>query len=77
MGGWVWREKRARLIADFRSQQIPDGHCWLAGDNAPWSRDSRDYGPLPLGLIRGKTVARIWPLPRIGWIKNTLREAQD
>ena len=52
--------------------QIPEGHCWLAGDNSPESRDSRDYGPLPLALIKGKVIARILPLSEIKWIENSL-----
>ncbi|KAI0043190.1 LexA/Signal peptidase [Auriscalpium vulgare] len=31
---------------------IPKGHCWLVGDNAALARDSRDYGPVPMSLIR-------------------------
>ncbi|ORY71898.1 peptidase S24/S26A/S26B/S26C [Pseudomassariella vexata] len=37
--------------------QVPEGHCYIMGDNLPWSRDSRDFGPLPLALIKGKVVA--------------------
>jgi len=40
---------------------IPKGHFWISGDNAAYSRDSRDYGPVPAALVRGKLVARIWP----------------
>ncbi|KAI0080236.1 LexA/Signal peptidase [Panus rudis PR-1116 ss-1] len=45
---------------------VPRGHVWVMGDNAAQSRDSRTYGPLPMGLIRGRLVARIWPLRSIG-----------
>ena len=48
--------------------RVPEGHCWLAGDNVAHSRDSRVYGPVSLGLIRAKAVARIWP--NMGWIEN-------
>lgn len=41
--------------------QVPRGHVWLEGDNLTESRDSRMYGPVPMGLIRGKVVARWWP----------------
>ncbi|KAI0470970.1 peptidase S24/S26A/S26B/S26C [Xylariaceae sp. FL0804] len=37
--------------------QVPRGHVYVVGDNLPWSRDSRDFGPLPMALIRGKIVA--------------------
>ena len=44
--------------------QVPEGHVWLAGDNLPYTRDSRNYGPLPMGLIRGKVIATAH-----GWFK--------
>jgi len=63
------RGRMSRMI------QVPEGHCWLAGDNLPQSRDSRDYGPLPLALIKGKVVARVWPPRQIKWMENTLEPA--
>ncbi|KAI1332096.1 LexA/Signal peptidase [Xylariaceae sp. FL0255] len=39
--------------------QVPQGHCYVVGDNLPWSRDSRDYGPIPLALIKGKIIATV------------------
>ncbi|TEB39181.1 signal peptidase I family protein [Coprinellus micaceus] len=43
--------------------KIPRGHIWIAGDNADASRDSRTYGPVPIGLVQGKLRARLWPFP--------------
>ncbi|KAL2919860.1 hypothetical protein HK105_200777 [Polyrhizophydium stewartii] len=40
---------------------VPAGHVWLAGDNLTNSRDSRNYGPVAMGLIRGHIVCKIWP----------------
>ncbi|OHE96754.1 hypothetical protein CORC01_07900 [Colletotrichum orchidophilum] len=40
--------------------QVPQGHCWVVGDNLEASRDSRLYGPVPLALIRGKAVEKPW-----------------
>lgn len=41
---------------------ITPGSCWLEGDNKINSTDSRNYGQVPIGLIKSKVLARIWPL---------------
>ena len=41
---------------------VPSGCVWLQGDCLEASRDSREYGPVPIALIRGKVVAKLWPL---------------
>ena len=41
--------------------RVPEGHCWLAGDNLEWSRDSRVFGAVPLNLVKGKVLAVVWP----------------
>lgn len=38
---------------------IPKGHIWISGDNAPFSRDSRRYGPVSMSLIQSKLVLRV------------------
>ncbi|KAI9708679.1 MAG: hypothetical protein M1828_002683 [Chrysothrix sp. TS-e1954] len=49
--------------------QVPKGHCWLAGDNVPFTRDSRHYGPVPLALVRSKVVMKMpsWSLKPWNW----------
>lgn len=42
--------------------RVPDGYMWLEGDNQHNSTDSRNYGPVPLALLRGRVTARVWPL---------------
>lgn len=59
--------------------QVPEGHCWVAGDNLEWSRDSRHFGPLPLALIKGRALFKIstssWLLPkRIAWLDSGLTD---
>lgn len=49
---------RSGLLYDF----VPRGHVWLEGDNSDNSCDSRTYGPVPQGLIRGRALIKLWPL---------------
>ncbi|WVZ50303.1 hypothetical protein U9M48_001569 [Paspalum notatum var. saurae] len=41
---------------------VPQGHVWVQGDNIYASRDSRQFGSVPYGLITGKIVYRIYLL---------------
>ncbi|WWC86189.1 signal peptidase I [Kwoniella dendrophila CBS 6074] len=52
--------------------KIPKGHVWLVGDNLSNSTDSRKYGPVPVAMVKGKVLARIWPNPT--WIENNVKE---
>jgi mitochondrial inner membrane protease subunit 1 len=38
---------------------VPQGHVWLAGDNKANSTDSRSYGPVPLGLCKGRVFYKM------------------
>jgi len=44
---------------------VPKGYCWVQGDNAATSQDSRQYGPIPIGLLDGRVECIIWPPHRI------------
>ncbi|USP78397.1 hypothetical protein yc1106_05671 [Curvularia clavata] len=57
-----WASVREEVI------RVPEGHCWVQGDNLEWSRDSRLFGPLPLGLVKSKVLAVIWPLREAKWV---------
>jgi len=50
-----------REHADLRRVLVPRGHVWIQGDNPTHSLDSRQYGPVPLALVRGRVVAQLWP----------------
>lgn len=54
---------------------IPDGHVWLQGDNEGNSTDSRDYGPVPMEMLRGRVFAKVWPLGECGWVERDERYA--
>jgi len=47
---------------------VPEGHVWLVGDNASMSRDSRTYGPVPVGLVKAKLRASLYP--HLTWYQN-------
>jgi signal peptidase I len=55
--------------------EVPPGHVWVAGDNLSWSRDSRFYGPLPMGLILGKIVR--YSNPSSDWMIDMVRAEKD
>jgi inner membrane protease subunit 2 len=48
--------------------RVPEGHCWVEGDNKTSSLDSRSFGPIPLGLIQGRVTRVMWPPQRISKI---------
>jgi inner membrane protease subunit 1 len=65
-----WANVKENLI------RVPEGHCWVAGDNLEWSRDSRIFGAVPLGLVKGKVLGVAWPMNAWKWfgIKSQLED---
>ncbi|KAL6314283.1 hypothetical protein AAG906_016484 [Vitis piasezkii] len=53
-----------------QSVVIPKGHVWIQGDNIYASHDSRNFGPVPYGLIQGKVFFRVWPLNGFGSLRQ-------
>jgi signal peptidase I len=39
---------------DVDRQVVPAGHVWLAGDHRDHSADSRVFGPVPVGRVKGR-----------------------
>lgn len=65
--------------------RIPPSHVWVEGDKSvldaqashaghtfirPSSRDSRDFGPVPIGLITSRVDMILWPPSRFGMMPN-------
>jgi len=46
---------------DFEKITVPEHHCFVLGDNRNLSRDSRDFGPVPLATIKGRADYIYWP----------------
>ncbi|KAL3839404.1 hypothetical protein ACJIZ3_023995 [Penstemon smallii] len=61
-------------LSSFDTVKIPKGHCWVEGDNAACSEDSRSHGPIPLGLICGRITHVVWPPQRIGRVDGKITE---
>lgn len=47
---------------------VRPGHYFVLGDNRARSSDSREFGQVPFGYLRGKVRACLWPMGRIGGI---------
>ncbi|KAM1347270.1 uncharacterized protein LOC126623888 isoform X1 [Malus sylvestris] len=56
---------------------VPKGHVWVEGDNIYASRDSRNFGPVPYGLVEGRIFWRIWPPKDFGWLEQSKRKDMD
>ncbi|KAJ6305293.1 hypothetical protein OIU78_020765 [Salix suchowensis] len=52
---------------------VPKGHIWVEGDNIYNSKDSRNFGAVPYGLLRGKMLWKFNSIQEImrGRIKKT------
>ncbi|CAN0095336.1 unnamed protein product [Ascophyllum nodosum] len=55
--------------------RVPQGCCWVEGDNPRVSGDSNQFGPIPLALIEAKVTHVLWPPRRIGPLDQDLPEA--
>ncbi|AEE31157.1 putative signal peptidase I [Arabidopsis thaliana] len=45
---------------------VPKGHVFVQGDYTHNSRDSRNFGTVPYGLIQGRVLWRVWPFQDFG-----------
>lgn len=47
---------------------VPQNCVFVMGDNRRDSRDSREFGTIPMNRVEGKVSIRIWPFNKIGKI---------
>lgn len=52
-------------------REAPERSVWVLGDQRQRSRDSREFGPVPLERIVGRVVLRYWPPSRAGAVPPT------
>ncbi len=45
---------------DVPEQRVPEGTVWLAGDHRDRSADSRVFGPVPTGRIKGRAAVALF-----------------
>lgn len=57
------------FLAEGVERVIPEGYYLPIGDNRPYSRDGREFGPVPEDSIIGKAWLRYWPINKLGFIK--------
>jgi len=58
------------FLANNVERVIPEGYYLPLGDNRPFSRDGREFGPVTRASIVGKAWLRYWPIPKIGFVKH-------
>jgi signal peptidase I len=58
--------------ADYGPIKVPEGSLFMLGDNRNWSADSRDWGFLDVGRVKGKAVIIYW-----SWDAKALRPRFD
>ena len=67
---YVVHKDKYRILGrkDFGPVTVQSGHYMMLGDNRDYSSDSREWGQLPAGYVRGLAWYVYWPLSRRGVI---------
>ncbi|CAA3006079.1 mitochondrial inner membrane protease subunit 2 [Olea europaea subsp. europaea] len=67
-GDWI------NITSSYDAMMIPEGHCWVEGDNPACSMDSGSFGPIPLSLVCGQVTHVVWPPHRVGEVDRKVTE---
>ena len=57
-------------VYKYKQCSIPPGHVWLQGDNPNNSTDSRQYGPVPITMLKYRILCRVFPFTSVGWVSH-------
>lgn len=49
---------------------VPKGHVWVEGDYIYNSKDSRNFGAIPYGLLEGRAIWTLLPRENFGSLRN-------
>ena len=64
------RTSSGSYLVEGVEKVIPEGNYLPLGDNRPFSRDGREFGPIPRESIVGKAWLRYWPISKTGFIPH-------
>ena len=57
-----------RRYPDYAERLVPEGHCFVLGDNRPESEDGRVWGFVPLKNVKGRALLLWWPFWQAAWL---------
>lgn len=57
---YVWGKTESKGLS--MPYTVPEGEVFVIGDNREISEDSRSFGSVPIHLIEGKIVGKVWPI---------------
>jgi signal peptidase I len=60
----ILKSKGKSEVVDFPETEVPPSHVFVLGDNRDHATDSREFGPVPSGDIKGRAVYIYWPAGR-------------